>query len=69
MYISHPHPTSGLGCCPFKGGGSVVVDVLFIVAPLACGVLCLVLVLLFSTLWPSSFAFIFMGKRELVALL
>ena len=32
------------------------------------GVLCLVLVLLFSTLYPSSFTIILMGKRELVAL-
>ena len=32
-------------------------------------VLCLVLVLLFSSLCPSSFAFILKGKRELVALL
>ena len=28
------------------------------------GVLCLALVLLFSTLYPSSFAIILMGKRE-----
>ena len=28
----------------------------------------LVLVLLFSTVWPSSFAIILMGKRELLAL-
>ena len=33
------------------------------------GALCLVLVLLFSTLCPSSFAIILMGKRELLALL
>ena len=33
------------------------------------GGLCLILVLLFSTLYPSSFAIIFWGKRELVALL
>ena len=32
------------------------------------GVLCLVLVKLFSTLCPSSVAITFMGKRELVAL-
>ena len=25
-------PPSGLGCCPFWGGGSVVVDFLFVVA-------------------------------------
>ena len=36
--------------------------------PLFLRVLCLVLVLLFSTLCPFSFAIILMGKRELVAL-
>ena len=36
---------------------------------LSVGVLCLVLVLLFCTLCPSSFAIILLGKRELVALL
>ena len=33
------------------------------------GVLCLVLVFLFRTLYPSSFAIILMGKRQFVALL
>ena len=33
------------------------------------GVLCLVVVLVFSTLCPSSFAIILVGKRDLVALL
>ena len=37
--------------------------------PLFVGELCLVLVLLFSTLCPSSFVIILMGKREVVALL
>ena len=37
--------------------------------PLFVGVLFSVLVLLISTLCPSSFAIILMGKRELVALL
>ena len=37
--------------------------------PLFVGVLCLVLVLLFSTLCPSSVAITLMGKRESVALL
>ena len=37
--------------------------------PLFMGVLCLVLILLFSTLCPTSFAIILMGKRELVAYL
>ena len=58
-----------LGYWPFQGGGSVVVVVsLFIVAPICVGVLCLVLVLLFSSLCPSSFA-INGEERELVALL
>ena len=33
MHLSSP---GGLGCSPFKGGGSVVVDSLFIVAPIVC---------------------------------
>ena len=33
------------------------------------GVLCLVLILLFSTLFPSSYAIVLMGQRKLVALL
>ena len=37
--------------------------------PLFVGVLCFVLVLLFITLCPASFAIILMGKREVVALL
>ena len=37
--------------------------------PLFVGVLCLVFVLLYSTLCPSSFAIILMRKRELIALL
>ena len=35
LILSHPS-TSGLGCCPFSGGGSAVVDLLFIVAPIVC---------------------------------
>ena len=45
---------------------SVVVDLLSIVC---VWVLCLDLVLLFSSLCPASFAIILLGKRELVALL
>ena len=37
--------------------------------PLFVEVLCLVFVLLFNTLCPSSFAIILIGTRELVALL
>ena len=49
---------------------SVVIDSLFIVAPIVCDALCLVIVLLFSTLChSSSVAITLMEKRELVALL
>ena len=67
MHLSPPSPGS-LGCCPFLGGGSVVVDLLFIVTPIVgvcncsmfyCTLLCV----------RSSIAIILMGKRELVALL
>ena len=51
-------------------GAFIDVDPLLIVAPMVCvGGGCLVLVLLFSTLCPSSVAITFMGKRELVAFL
>ena len=58
----------GLSCCPFLGGGSVVVDFLFIVTPIVgvcnCSVFCCTLFYVHS-----SIAIILMGKRELVALL
>ena len=66
MQLSHPHPSS-IDVSPFKGGGSVFVDLLLL--PLFVRVLCLVLVILFNTLCPSSFAIILMWKRELVVLL
>ena len=58
----------GLGCCPFLGGGYVVVGLLFIVAPVVgvCGCSMFCCTLLYVT---SSFAIILMRKRELVALL
>ena len=53
---------------PFKGDGSVVVDLLFIVTPIVgvcnCSMLCFTLFYVHS-----SFAIILMGKRKLVALL
>ena len=56
-----------LGCCPFKGGGSVVVDFLFIFTPIMgvcnCSMFCCTLLYAHS-----SNAIILMGKRELVAL-
>ena len=44
--------------------GSVEVYLLFIFAPINCGVLYLVLVLMFSMLSPSSFAVICEEERE-----
>ena len=64
----HLGPPGGLGCCPFWGGGSVVVDFLFIVAPVVgvcnCSVFCCTLFYVHF-----SIAIILMGKRELSALL
>ena len=59
---------SGLGCCPFLGGGSVVVGFLVIVTPIVgvcdCSMFCCTLLYVHS-----SIAIILMGKRELIALL
>ena len=65
----HLSPTPcGLGCCPFKGCGSVVVDSLLIATPIVgfcnCSMFCCALLCVHS-----SFAIIWMGKRVLVALL
>ena len=66
MHLSPP--PGGLGCCPFKGGGYVVVDFLFIVIPIVgvcnCSMFCCTLRYVHS-----SIAIILMGKRELIALL
>ena len=43
---------SSLGCCPFEGGGSVVVDLLFNVLPIICGSYVFVFVLLTVALCP-----------------
>ena len=61
-------PPMGLGCCPFSGGGSVVVDFLFIVTPIVevCNYFMFCCTLLYVH---SSIAIILMGKRELIALL
>ena len=68
MHLSPPYPPGGLGCCPFQGSGSVVVDSLFIVTPIVgvcnCFMFCCTLLYVHS-----SIAIILMGKRELVALL
>ena len=65
--LSHTGP-SCLGCCPFWGGDSLVVDLLF-------NVLLIMEVLCLSLLWYAllcalpSFAIILKRKRELVALI
>ena len=55
-------------CCRFEGGGSVVVDFLFIVTPIVgvcnCSMFCCTLLYVHS-----SIAIILMGKRKLIALL
>ena len=61
-------PLGGLGCCPFWGGGSVVVDFLFIVTPIVGVCNCSVFVVRYF-MSVLVFAIILMGKRELVALL
>ena len=66
MHLS-PHP-SCLGCCPFWGGDSLVVDLLFNVL-LIMGVLCLSLFWFALLCALPSFAIILKRKRELVALL
>ena len=55
-----------LGCCLFWGGGSVVVESLFIAASVICGKfefdLCFVVRCSVSFLWFSA---VLLGKREL----
>ena len=67
MHLSPP-PPGALGCCLSYGGGSVVVDFLFIVTPIVrvcnCFMFCCTLLYVHS-----SIVIILMGKRELVALL
>ena len=59
MYLS---PSIGLDLCPFQGGGSVVVDLLFNVLPIVCGIS-----LFYAFLCVHfSFAIILKRKRELV---
>ena len=59
---------SGVDCCSFEGGGSVVVDSLLIVTQIVgfcnCSMFCYALLCVHS-----SFATILIGKKELVALL
>ena len=62
MHLSPP-PLGGLGCCPFYGDGSFVVDFLFIVTPIVGVCNCTLLYV------HSSIAIILMGNRKLTALL
>ena len=60
--------SSGLGCDPFEGSGSVVVDSLLIVAPIVGFYVCsMCFCVLLRTL--SSFAIIMIVKGGIVALL
>ena len=62
-------PPSGLRCCPFWGGGSVVVDSLLIATPIVgfCG--CSMFWCTLLCVHSSFFEIILMEKKELVALL
>ena len=55
-------------CCPFYGGGSVVVGLLFVVAPIVgvcdCSMFCCTLLYV-----PSGFAVVLVGRRGVVAAL
>ena len=66
MHLSPPFSLADIGS---KAMALLLLIYCLLLLPLFVGVLCLVLDFLFSTLCPSSFAFILMGKRELVALL
>ena len=59
---------SGLGCCPFLGGGSVVIDLLFIVAPIVgfctCSVFCCALLCVHSSLAISFALFVYLVSGD-----
>ena len=63
LHLNAFKPPGGLGCCPFLGGGSVVVDFLFIVTPIVgvcnCSMFCCKLLYV-----PSSIAIILMGEER-----
>ena len=61
--------TESLGCCPFYGGGSVVLHLLFNGFPIVCGGSVLSLVCYAILCVHSGFAIILKRKRKLVALL
>ena len=52
MYLS---PPGSLGCCPFYGGVSVVVNLLFDVLPIVCGSSVFIFVLICVALCPFLF--------------
>ena len=54
MHLSPP-PDGSFGCCPFLGGVSVVVGILFNVLPIVCGGSVLVFVLVCIKLCPFVF--------------
>ena len=58
--------TADQPAAPFKGGGSVIVDSLFLLVPLSVGVY---VWSLFVIHYPSRFVIISMRKREVVALI
>ena len=67
-----PPPPSGLGCCPFYGDGSVVVDFMFIVTPIVgvcnCSMFCCTLLYVHSSIAKERagcFAwFVFLESRD-----
>ena len=60
---------SGLGCCRFESGGSVVVDSLLYVHPIVCGGSVFVFFVLSCISLISSFAITLTRKRKLATLL
>ena len=66
----HESPPSGLGCCPFQGGGSVAVNLLFNVLPIVGGSSVFFFLFCYALLCVNSrFAVILKRKTKLVALL
>ena len=65
--INAPPPPVGLGCCPFKGDGSVVIDLLFNVLPIVCGISVFLSLFCYALLCVhASFVIILKRKRKLV---
>ena len=66
---SRVNPFKPPGCCPFKGGGFVVVDLLFNVIPIVCGGSVFVFVFYALLCVHSSFAIVLTRRRKMVDLL